>query len=109
MTKSKVTKRALLSSILSILLCFTMLLGTTFAWFTDSVTSANNIIKSGNLDIVLEYYDAENGKWLDVKGSSDILEGVLWEPGYTDVAYLRFKNAGSLALKYQLGAKNIST
>ena len=60
MTNAKNTKRALWMSILSLLLCFTMLLGTTFAWFTDSVTSANNVIQSGNLDIELEYWDGDS-------------------------------------------------
>ena len=59
MTTRKGTKRALLMSVMSLFLCFAMLLGTTFAWFTDSVTSANNIIKSGNLDIELEYWDGK--------------------------------------------------
>ena len=108
MTKKHSTKRALLMSMLSLLLCVSMLIGTTYAWFTDSVTSANNIIKSGNLDIVLEYYDTESKTWKDVKDASDILSGDLWEPGYVDVAYLRLKNAGSLALKYQLAVNILS-
>ena len=98
---TKSTKRALLSSILALVLCASMLVGTTFAWFTDSVTSANNIIKSGNLDIVLEYWNGQ--AWVDVEGKSDIITNELWEPGVTEVAYLRLKNNGSLALKYQLG------
>ena len=101
MTNAKSTKKSLLFSALSLMLCFAMLIGTTFAWFTDSVTSANNVIKSGNLDIELEYWNGE--KWVDVKGKSDILTNTLWEPGVTEVAYLRVANAGSLALKYQLG------
>lgn len=109
MTKTRSTKSALISSVIALFLCFAMLLGTTFAWFTDSVTSANNIIQSGNLDIVLEYYDAETKKWKDVDGSAEILKKeALWEPGYTDVVYLRFENAGSLDLKYQLGVNIIS-
>lgn len=108
MTKTRSTKSALVSSVVALFLCFTMLLGTTFAWFTDSVTSANNIIKSGNLDITLEYYDTEAEEWKDVKDSNDILTGDLWEPGYTDVAYLRIKNNGSLALKYALSVNIIS-
>ncbi len=112
MTKHKATKRALLMSFLSILLCVSMLIGTTYAWFTDSVTSANNIIKSGNLDVELEYAvfndDGTFKEWKDVKAASDILAGDLWEPGYVDVAYLRLQNAGSLALKYQLGVNIIS-
>ena len=55
MTNIKATKRALGSSVLALFLCFAMLLGTTFAWFTDSVTSANNIITAGNLDVDLKY------------------------------------------------------
>ena len=95
------TKKALLMSVLSLLLCCSMLIGTTFAWFTDSVTSANNIIKSGNLDIELEYWNGT--EWVDVAGKSDILTNKLWEPGVTEVAYLRVANVGSLALKYRLG------
>ena len=101
MTNAKMTKRALLSSAVSLLLCVSMLLGTTFAWFTDSVTSANNIIKYGNLDIELEYWNGTD--WVDVAGKSDILTNTLGEPGVTEVAYLRVANAGSLVLKYQLG------
>ncbi len=106
MTNIKATKRALGSSVLALFLCFAMLLGTTFAWFTDSVTSANNIITAGNLDVELEYW--KDGKWNDVKGASDILTNELWEPGTTQVAYLRVKNAGSLAFKYQLGINIVS-
>lgn len=101
MTNTKNTKRALLASVMALFLCFSMLLGTTFAWFTDSVTSGNNIIKSGNLDIELEYWNGTD--WADVKDASDILTNTLWEPGVTEVAYLRIANAGSLVLKYQFG------
>ena len=103
---NKTTKSALLTSSISLLLCFAMLLGTTFAWFTDSVTSANNIIKSGNLDVEFEYWDGST--WKTVKGASDILTNTLWEPGVTQVAYLRVANKGSLALKYQLGVNIVS-
>ena len=107
MTNLKLTKRALLSSVVATFLCLAMLLGTTFAWFTDTVTSANNVIMSGNLDITLEYFDGK--EWKDVEGASEILDPkALWEPGYTEVAYFRFENAGSLALKYSLGINIIS-
>lgn len=94
-------------SIISFLLCFTILIGTTFAWFTDTETSANNVIRSGNLDVELEYYNGT--AWKTIKGASDILDpNALYEPGYTDVAYLRIKNAGTLDLKYKLGINVIS-
>ena len=106
MTNARNTKKSLSVSILALLLCFSMLMGTTFAWFTDSVASENNVIKSGNLDIELEYWNGT--EWVDVAGKSDILTNTLWEPGVTEVAYLRVANAGSLALKYQLGVNIVS-
>lgn len=102
--KKASTKRALLLSLLSLILCASMLLGTTFAWFTDSVTSLNNIIKSGSLDVEL-YYQAEGETvWTPVTESSNIFkEDALWEPGHTEVIKLKVVNVGSLALKYYLG------
>lgn len=107
MTNSKTTKGALLASGISLLLCFAMLLGTTFAWFTDSVTSANNIIKAGNLDIEVEYtLDGEN--WKNLDGASDLFQKGLWEPGHTEVVALKIANKGSLALKYAANMNIVS-
>ena len=106
MANTKNTKRALLASTLALILCFSMLLGTTYAWFTDSVTSANNIITAGNLDIELEYakvVDGQMTEWKTVQDDDKIFDpNALWEPGRYEVVYLRVKNLGSLALKYQL-------
>ena len=106
MTKKKSTKRALLMSTLSLMLCLTMFVGSTFAWFTDSVTSANNIIQSGNLDVELEYYTGSD--WKTVNGATDLFSKELWEPGHAEVVYLKLSNLGSLALKYQLGINVVS-
>ena len=99
-------KQAFLMSVLSLVLCVSMLMGTTFAWFTDTVTSANNIIKAGNLDIELWYQTADMSAdaWEEVTAASNIFkDGALWEPGYTEVVKLKIVNKGTLALKYQLG------
>ena len=106
MTTKNSTKKALVASLLSLLLCFTMLLGTTFAWFTDSVTSANNIITSGNLDVELYYQVDGQTDWTKVTETTNIFkENALWESGYTEVVKLKVVNEGSLALKYRLGVK----
>ena len=107
MTKTKSTKRALLSSALALFLCCAMLIGTTFAWFTDSVTSANNIIKSGNLDIEL-YWSTDALTWEKVDENTNVFSETDWEPGHTEVVYLKVVNEGSLALKYQLGVNVVS-
>ena len=107
MTKSKNTKRALLASVLSLMLCAAMLVGSTFAWFTDSVTSGKNKIVAGNLDIELEYCldpSAEGAEWKSVQDAEDIFGGItLWEPGTAGVVYFRLSNLGTLAFKYKLG------
>ena len=99
----KKTKYTLFHSVIALILCASMFVGTTFAWFTDSVSSHKNLIVAGNLDVGLEYMDA-NGKWWPVKDDTNVFaEGARWEPGHTEVVYLRVSNKGSLALKYQLG------
>ncbi len=111
MTQSKRTKRALLASVMAVLLCAAMLIGTTFAWFTDSVTSGRNQIVAGNLDVELEYATATEGTlggWTSVNDATDLFGDGLWEPGYAQVVYLRVRNAGTLALRYQLSMNILS-
>ena len=101
MSNKKSTMRALVLCGLAMLLSVSMLAGTTFAWFTDSVESGNNKIVAGNLDIEVDYL--ANGEWTTVEGESEIFDpAARWEPGHVEVAYFRVKNAGTLALKYSL-------
>ena len=96
------TKRALLTSVLALVLSLAMLAGSTFAWFTDTASTGVNRIVSGNLDVGLEYWDKESG-WLDAENSKDLFdENALWEPGYTQIIYLRVANNGNLALTYAM-------
>ena len=108
MTSSKNTKRALLASVLSVMLCCAMLVGSTFAWFTDSVTSAGNIIKSGTLDVEMKWANGTSdptqndiGQWQDASEGA-IFDYDLWEPGYTEVRHVKISNIGTLALKYEV-------
>jgi len=82
-----------------------MLVGSTFAWFTDSVTSAGNIIKSGNLDVALEWANGtealDTAEWKDASTNA-IFNYDLWEPGYTEARHVRISNKGNLALKYEI-------
>ena len=111
MTSSKSTKRALLTSVLALLMCVTMLVGATFAWFTDSASTAVNKIQAGNLKVDLEMQNP-NGSWVSAKGqtlefkkapNAPADEKVLWEPGCTyELPQLRVVNKGNLALKYKV-------
>lgn len=111
MAQSKNTKRALLASILSVVLCCAMLIGSTFAWFTDSVETGKNTITAGNLDVDLQYAEVAEGTdlttlgddaWTSVQGKEDLFSEDLWEPGHVEVVYLRIQNLGTLALDYNL-------
>ena len=106
MTKTN-SKKALLSSAFALVLSIAMLIGTTFAWFTDTASTAVNKIQSGNLDVELEY-SKDFTAWTKVSDTTKVFEdSTLWEPGRTEVVYLRVKNAGNLALKYTLGLGNV--
>ena len=102
MTKTRSTKLALTTSVFSLVLCFVMLLGTTYAWFTDTVSSDGNVIHSGSLKIDLLH--RVDGQDVSIKDTADykIFDYEKWEPGYTQVETLTILNKGTLALKYRL-------
>ena len=111
MTSSKSTKRALISSALALLMCVAMLIGTTFAWFTDTASTGVNKIQAGNLNIELQMKD-NNGNWVNAEGKTlpFLVEGkipaegtqILWEPGCTYyVPQIRVLNKGNLAVKFE--------
>ena len=98
----KSTKKSLFLSVMSMLLCVVLLLGTTFAWFTDSVTSGTNRITAGSLDVELYHTDnaVDDEK---VTESTKLFDDVtLWEPGAAAFETLTIKNVGTLAVNYQL-------
>ena len=102
--KLKSKKSALLMSFTSLLLCFAMLVGSTFAWFTDTASTAVNKIQAGNLDVKLEYKKSKNGPFLEAGENTKVFdEAAQWEPGYVEYVVLKVSNAGNLALKYKLG------
>ena len=107
MNNKRATKRALLTSVMALVMCVVMLVGTTFAWFTDTASTAVNKIQAGNLDVELEY-SKDFKEWKKVSDTTKVFEdSTLWEPGRTEVVYLRVTNAGTLALKYTLGIYNL--
>lgn len=123
--RTQKTRRALVASLVSMALCCALLLGTTFAWFTDSVTNAGNVITAGNLKIDAVAYDVgaggvsvtipevNNGKpfsfesdGLDLKSeeakTTPIISEEAWEPGKSDARLLEITNSGNLAANIRL-------
>ena len=110
MNESTKTKKALRGSLFALFLCIILLIGTTFAWFTDTASTGVNKIQAGNLDVGLEY-KAADGSWKDAtkaplnfqKAGGAENEEILWEPGCRyKLPEIRVINNGNLALKYTM-------
>ena len=108
MNNKKATKRALLTSVMALVMCVVMLVGTTFAWFTDTASTGVNKIVSGNLkvDIIGENSDSHietlNFTKAGTVVGTDAAAAILWEPGcrYLTEGF-RIANNGNLALKWK--------
>lgn len=87
------------TSLLSLMLCITMLFGTTMAWFTSEVTSANNEIHVGILSVDVEH---EGVSLRDPNAAPVFGDDVYWEPGYTQIETLKIVNKGNLAFQWQM-------
>ena len=107
MNNKRATKRALLTSVMALVMCVVMLVGTTFAWFTDTASTGVNKITSGNLHVEIqdkEGTEIDTLKWVD-KDGNDIAnqDDILWEPGCTYLLTpFKIVNTGNLALKYKI-------
>lgn len=112
MNESTKTKKALRGSLFALFLCIVLLIGTTFAWFTDTASTGVNKIQAGRLDVELQYKDGDTwknaeGQTLDFQKAVDG-EEVLWEPGCTyKLPEIKVVNNGNLALKYKLEVTGI--
>ena len=117
--KLKSKKSALLMSFTSLLICFAMLVGSTFAWFTDTATTGVNKIVAGNLDITVEYAKekmnddgtlaGELTDWTPIDNATNVFDpNALWEPGRTEYVVFKITNNGNLALKYKLSLETLA-
>ena len=119
MNNRKATKRALLTSVMALVMCVVMLVGTTFAWFIDTTSTSVNKIEAGNLDVALYYGDTADGangtnwtelvdgspalKFLQSNGTTATQQDFYWEPGGTySLPALKVVNNGNLNLKYKI-------
>lgn len=98
--------RSICTSIISTLLSLVMLVGTTFAWFTDSVTTGVYTIQAGNLKTAMYFCTElpENGEpaWLPLnKGNMSMFGGMTFTSGDAQTAYLKLVNSSSGDVVYK--------
>ena len=108
MNNKRATKRALLTSVMALVMCVVMLVGTTFAWFTDTASTGVNKIVAGNLDVDIigetsnDHVTTLNFTKANAATDAGATEAVLWEPGCRYLTQgFRIANKGNLALKWK--------
>lgn len=115
-------KSKLITSIAVLVGCVTLLVGTSFAWFTDSITNSGNKIQAGELKISATAYDlGTGGKSYTINGinggkaftfeadgqdlatvNTPIISETDWEPGRTNAKLLTVSNEDQLSAKIKL-------
>ena len=100
MTKKLNKKSVLIFASVMLVIMIAALVGTTLAYFTDSASSGVNKIVSGTLDVGMNYWDEDEGEFLDATNATLFDPDALWEPGYMDIAYIEIENRGSLSFNY---------
>lgn len=103
MADKKLLKTALIISVALLLICIAACAGTTYAWFTDQATSQRNTIQVGTLDVELDFsHSGNDDDWHPLlRNSNTFHDDDSWFPGHSQHVYLRIRNNGSLALKYE--------
>lgn len=110
-------RNVIVSAILTIALCFSLMIGGTYAWFTDSAKVSVNKIVSGTLKVGLNMWDEENEQWVDADGKTlsfirtdaEDEDNGLWAPGYKfRLPKLQVVNKGNLRIKYKLEFNGMS-
>ena len=103
-------KIPLLWSFICMVLCCTLLIGTSYAWFSNSITSGTNRIQAGSLKVGLSYKTyvlkegstVESKSWTDASSTADVLNNAHYEPDFVSLTFFKIENKGDLSLKYQL-------
>ena len=105
------TRRALTLSLLAFALVIVLLVGTTYAWFSSSVESGMNTIRTAGFDVKLEYSTtAYNDEYADLTTSTVLFNDVVLRPGMdTGVKYIRVTNENDYAVKASVSLGTVTT
>lgn len=107
MNRKRFTKAALALSICLMIMWAILGTGTTIAWFMDETPVAKNTFDIGELDLVVSHKVGD--EWIEVDEDTALFnEEALYEPGYTQVIYLKIENKGDVDFDYKLSVDMIS-
>lgn len=105
----KTVKRSIIICALTLLMCVSLLVGVTFAWFTDTITNSGNIITAGNIAVEWKYREAQSdSQYADVTEDTALFsDSDLWQPGYSKSFEFKVGNIGSLPFDWKLSIENV--
>ena len=104
-------KRALTMSLLGFSLVIVLMVGTTYAWFSNSVESGTNTIRTAGFEVRLEYSttSATTG-YANLTSTAVLFDDVVLRPGMdTGVKYIRVTNNNDYAVKASVSLGAVTT
>jgi len=109
MKRKKYTKIAMTFSLCLMAVWFSLGIGATLAWFTDTTPTDRNSFVIGELDLDVYYKNDLMTDYAEVAGDTPIFnDQALYEPGYTQVVYLKIVNDGNVDFNYKISVDKFS-
>ena len=102
MHKKKWTKSALAFSAFLFVLWWALGTGATLAWFSDA-DAVRNEFQIGLLNLEVSYKNDVTAEYAPLAGTTEAFrDDALYEPGYTQVVYLKIENRGDVDFSYKV-------
>ena len=101
----KAVKRSIILCALSLALCVALLVGSTFAWFSDSITNSGNTITAGNLTAQWSYRTLNDDTAAYEPVSEELAlfsADTVWQPGEPHGYDFKVENVGSVEFVWEL-------
>lgn len=102
MNRKKWIKGSLALSACLFLIWWVLGAGASLAWFSDA-DEVKNEFRFGVLDVDVQYKNRVSGGYKPLQGTTEaFLKDALYEPGYTQVVYLKIDNLGDADFQYKV-------
>ena len=102
----KAVKRSIILCALSLALCVALLVGSTFAWFSDSITNSGNTISAGSLQAQWSYRTLNSDDTAEYTAVGEELplfsSDTVWQPGGSQGYDFKVENVGSVEFVWGL-------
>lgn len=101
----KAVKRSIILCALSLVLFVALLVGSTFAWFSDSITNSGNTITAGNLTAQWSYRTLNDDTAAYEPVSEELAlfsSDTVWQPGEPHGYDFKVENTGSVDFEWEL-------